>query len=177
MPRIPFVHFLDVFTDPPPSVWPATGETGCTKGAHLATKKKIASESGWHHTQTHGPVKVCEPGFGGNNDSVPLSGSLYICCDCCAHGPRPVTFHGYGALLEAYLQAGRSLNTIKIRNKQWMAGTLLWKPDRQSTWSSWKSIKIIRCWPLSLKCAPKRERGRGLARAYKQMVTLLGNIK
>lgn len=77
MPRIPFVHFLDVFTDPPPLMWPVTRQTGCTKGAHLATKKKIASEAGWHHTQTHGPVKVCKPGFGGNNDRISPSGSWF----------------------------------------------------------------------------------------------------
>lgn len=100
MPRISFVHFLDVFTDPPPSVWPATQETGGTKGAHLATKKKIASEAGWHHTQTHGPVKVCEPGFGGNNDSVPHNGFwfplhlLWLLCTWTAssHFPRLCCF-------------------------------------------------------------------------------------
>lgn len=143
-------------------------------------RKKIASEAGWHHTQARGPVKVCEPGFGGNNDSVPLNGYwfplrlLWLLCTWAAfrHVPWLRCFARVLSSGGPQFKYGQDWEQTK-----WMAGMLVWKPDRQSILSSWKSIRIIRCWPMSLKSVLNRERGRGLARVYKQMATLLGNIK
>lgn len=140
IPRIPFMHFLDVFMDPPPPpppMWPVTLETGCMKGAHLATtKKEKKSFSSWvaphPDTWTSKSVQTCiwwkqwlssHQGF-----LVPFT-FTYI----------TVTFHSYGPLMESGLQAGflprcwsagfiyRSSNTTE--NKQRWAGRLVWKSD------------------------------------------------
>lgn len=48
---------------------------GCTFGHN---EEKKSSAAGWHHTQTHGPVKVSKPAFGGNNDCVPIRASWFL---------------------------------------------------------------------------------------------------
>lgn len=61
--------------------------------SHLVTNKVEAA--GWHHTQTHGPVKFCEPGFGGNCDSysawVPAFRCIYH--DCVTYALYCFIFH------------------------------------------------------------------------------------
>lgn len=73
--------------DPPPSLSHMNGHQGnYTVGAHLVTKN--APAAGWHHTQTHGPVKVWEPGFGGNNDGALTTSSWFPMHLPCRHVHR-----------------------------------------------------------------------------------------
>lgn len=69
-PRILFFFFLlmrrwDVFIGPTSLAVPYELSPGklAARSAHIWSQRK-APAAGWHHTQTHGPVKVWEPAFG-----------------------------------------------------------------------------------------------------------------
>lgn len=107
-------------------IWTVTGETGCTVGTHLVTKKGSSSWMAPHpDTWTSKSVRTCvwvETMTAPLPATVPASpcirrGSL-------TRAPCPFTFHGYGARLYCYLQvvifqANVNRFIIRLRGAGW----------------------------------------------------------
>lgn len=115
--------------DPPPSPVPYELSPGklAARSAHIWSQRK-APAAGWHHTQTHGPVKVWEPAFGWKQwRRCSQRRSLLRRAFAAArwHVRRaPFTFHGYAARPYCYLQvvifqANVNRFIIRLRGAGW----------------------------------------------------------
>lgn len=129
-----FIFFLlmrrwDVFIGPTSlarPIWTVTGETGCTVGTHLVTKKGSSSWMAPHpDTWTSKSVRTCI----WVETMTPLLPATVPASPCVRRGsptraPCPFTFHGYAARLYCYLQvvifqANVNRFIIRLRGAGW----------------------------------------------------------